>query len=108
VFWRVSPSAASFLIEFDPNGTLAAAGRVGLITFKGCKPGLARRSGSRRSAPAISHGCAGETLLADCNILLLVGTPPLSPEDLARLARAYHHADPHLIDETSVRGEDGV
>ena len=26
---------------------------------------------------------------------------------MARLARAYYHADPQVIDETSVRGEDG-
>ena len=27
--------------------------------------------------------------------------------DVARLARAYYHADPQLIDETSVSGADG-
>jgi hypothetical protein len=45
--------------------------------------------------------------LEGCDILLVVGTPTLRPEDVARLARAYYHADPQLIDETSVRGEDG-
>jgi hypothetical protein len=36
-----------------------------------------------------------------------VGTPTLRPEDVARLARAYYHDDLQLIEETSVRGEDG-
>jgi len=45
--------------------------------------------------------------LEDCDILLVVGTPTLRPEDVVRLARAYYHADPLVIDETSVRGEDG-
>ena len=36
-----------------------------------------------------------------------VGMPTLRPEDVARLARAYYHADLLVIDETSVRGEDG-
>ena len=38
----------------------------------------------------------------------MVGTPAVRPELVARLARAYYHADPQLIDETSVRGEDGI
>ena len=52
-------------------------------------------------------GMRGSNALEDCDILLVVGTPTLRPEDVARLARAYYHADPQLIDETSVRGEDG-
>jgi hypothetical protein len=35
-----------------------------------------------------------------CDIFLVVGTPTLRPEDVARLARAYYHADPQLIDES--------
>jgi hypothetical protein len=46
--------------------------------------------------------------LEDCDMLLVVGTPAVRPEQVARLARAYNHADPQVIDETSVRGEDGV
>ena len=45
--------------------------------------------------------------LEQCDILLVVGAPTLRPEDVARLARAYYHADPQVIDETSVRGADG-
>ena len=49
----------------------------------------------------------GSNALEQCDILLVVGTPTLRPEDVARLARAYYHADSAAIDETSVRGEDG-
>lgn len=32
----------------------------------------------------------------------------MRPEQVARLARAYYHADPQVIDETSERCEDGI
>src|SRR5690349_6495448 len=38
--------------------------------------------------------------LEDCDILLVVGTPTLRPEDVVRLARADSHADPLVIDES--------
>jgi hypothetical protein len=43
--------------------------------------------------------------LEDCDMLLVVGTPAVRPEQVARLARAYYHADPQVIDEASERGE---
>jgi hypothetical protein len=49
----------------------------------------------------------GSNVQEACRVLLVVGTPTLRPEDLARLARTYYHADLQLVDETSVRGEDG-
>jgi hypothetical protein len=49
----------------------------------------------------------GSNALEDCDVLLVVGTLMLRPEDVARLARAYYHADPQLIDEASVHSEDG-
>jgi hypothetical protein len=93
------------LRELDPDGTLAASGRVGLITFKDCKPAMAQALGIER----LGHfwGMRGSNALEGCDVLLVVGTPTLRPEDVARLARAYYHADPKLINETSVRGEDG-
>ncbi len=65
------------------------------------------RSGFPQTARAISPVFAKASRLAQCEILLVVGTPAVRPELVARLARAYYHADPQLIDETSVRGEDG-
>src|SRR5690242_13653437 len=106
--WReLSPSAASASRELDPDGTLAAAERMGLITFKDCKAALAEAL----SIPAHRTGHFSrlrESLaLEQCDILLVVGTPTLRPEDVARQARAYYHADSAVIDETSMRGEDG-
>jgi hypothetical protein len=95
------------LRELDPDGTLAASGRVGLITFKDCKPAMAQALGIPVERAGHFWGMRGSNQLQDCDILLVVGTPTLRPEDVARLARAYYHADPQLVDETSVRGEDG-
>jgi hypothetical protein len=44
--------------------------------------------------------------LVQCDVLLVVGTLTLSPADIARIARAYEHANSTAIDETSVRGAD--
>ena len=73
--------------------------------------GLQARPGRGAGHPGTPHrpflALRGSIALEDCDVLLVVGTPTLRPEDLARLARAYYHADPLVIDETSVRGEDG-
>jgi hypothetical protein len=95
------------LHELDPDGTLAADGRVGLITFKDCKAAMAQALGIPAERTGHFWGMRGSNALEQCDILLVVGTPTLRPEDVARLARAYYHDDPHLIDETSVRGADG-
>jgi hypothetical protein len=90
-----------------PDGSLAASGRVGLITFKDCKPAMAEALGIPAERTGHFWGMRGSNALEGCDILLVVGTPTLRLEDVARLARAYYHADPQVIDETSVRGEDG-
>ena len=95
------------LRELDPDGTLRASERVGLITFKDCKPALAAALGIPAHRTGHFWGMRESLALEDCDVLLVVGTPTLRPEDVARLARAYYHADSSAIDETSVRGEDG-
>jgi hypothetical protein len=95
------------LRELDPKGMLAASGRVGLITFKDCKAAMAEALGIPAERTGHFSRLRGSNALEGCDILLVVGTPTLRPEDVARLARAYYHADPQLIDETSVRGDDG-
>src|ERR1051326_5301038 len=72
----------------------------------------ARRPAPCARHPRVSHGPLlpaarkprGLRTATSCG---RVGTPTLRPEDVSRLARAYYHADPQVIDETSVRGEDG-
>jgi hypothetical protein len=95
------------LRELDPDGTYLAAERVGLITFKDCKAAMAEALGIPAYRTGHFWGMRGSNALEDCDVLLVVGTPTLRPEDVARLARAYYHADPAVIDETSVRGADG-
>ena len=53
-------------------------------------------------------GMRGSNSLEDCDVFLVVGTPAVRPEKVERLACAYYHADPQVVDEASVRGEDGV
>jgi hypothetical protein len=103
----VSPSATSISASSGPDGTHLAAERVGLITFKDCKAASPVRSASRRTARATSPGCAKASRSRTATYGTVFGTPTLRPEDVARLARAYYHSDPHVIDETSVCGEDG-
>ena len=85
-----------------------AAGRVGLITHKDCKAAMAEALGIPADRTGHFWGMRGSNALEQCDILLVVGTPAVRPELIARLARAYYHADLQLIDETSERGEDGV
>jgi hypothetical protein len=95
------------LRDLDPDGTRLSAERVGLMTFKDCKAAMAEALGIPAHRTGHFSRLRESLALEDCDILLVVGTPTLRPEDVARLARAYYHADPQLLDETSVRGEDG-
>ena len=103
-----SPSAANGSRELDPDGALVAAGRVGLVTHKDCERAMAEALGIPAQRTGHFSRVRGSNALEDCDILLVVGTPAVRPEQVARLARAYYHADPLVIDETSERGEDGV
>jgi hypothetical protein len=96
------------LRELDPDGRLVASGRVGLITHKDCERAMAEALGIPEHRTGHFWGMRESLSLEDCDMLLVVGTPAVRPEQVARLARAYYYEDPQVIDETSVRGEDGV
>ena len=81
---------------------------MGLITHKDCERVMAEALGIAEHCTGHFWGMRGSNRLEDCTVLLVVGTPAVRPEQVARLARAYYHADPQMIDETSVRGEDGI
>jgi hypothetical protein len=49
------------LRELDPDGVLAASGRVGLITHKDCKQAMAQALGIPDTASEISGACAAPT-----------------------------------------------
>lgn len=109
VIWHGrSPSAGSGSHEVDPDGSLVESSRVGLITHKDCERAMAEALGIPAHRTGHLWGMRGSNSLEDCDMLLVVGTPAVRPEQVARLARAYYHADPQVIDETSERGEDGV
>jgi hypothetical protein len=96
------------LRELDSDGALVAAGRVGLITHKDCERAMAEALGIPAQRTGHFSRLRGSNALEDCDILLVVGTPAVRPEQVARLARAYYHADLEVIDETSERGENGA
>jgi hypothetical protein len=96
------------LRELDPEGTTRAAVQVGLVTHKDCERALTEALDIPENRTGHFWGMRGSNRLEDCTILLVVGTPALRPDHVARLARAYYHADPQVIDETSERAEDGA
>ena len=101
----LSWSAAICGGEPGPNGTALAAAQLGLVTHKDCERALAEGLGipERRGH---FWGMRGSNRLEDCTILLVVSTPALRPDHMARLVRAYYHADPQVIAESSESTED--
>jgi hypothetical protein len=81
---------------------------VGLITHKDCEHAMAEALGIPAQRTGHFWGMRGSNALEDCDVLLVVGTPAVARAQVARLARAYYHADLEVIDETSERGENGV
>jgi hypothetical protein len=108
---RVAAEIRYLLRELDPKGEELAAGRVGLITHKGCEQPLAEAIGIPYHDPALPEGTGrvgrtghfwgirGSNRLEDCTILLVVGTPALQPDDVLRMARALYADDPVPLDE---------
>lgn len=76
------------LRELDPDGTLVATERVGLITHKDCERAMAEALGIPTHRTGHFWGMRGSNQLEDCDMLLVVGTPAVRPEQVARLARA--------------------
>ena len=108
IWHELSRNAANGSRELDPDGTVRAAAQVGLITHKDCERALAEALGIPEHRSGHFWGMRGSLCLEDCTILLVVGTPALRQDHVARLARAYYHADPQVIDETSERTDDGT
>lgn len=107
--WRApSPSAGISSESESPDGALVASGSVGLITHKDCKRALAEALGIPAHRTGHFSRLRESLSLEDCDLLLVVGTPAVRPEQVARLARAYYHADPQVIDETCERNADGI
>jgi hypothetical protein len=71
------------------------------------KPVLAETLGIPAHRTGHFSRLRGSNAACGLDVLLVVGTPTLRPEDVTRLAHASYHVDPQLLDETSVRGADG-
>jgi hypothetical protein len=96
------------LHKLDPTGEKARSGQVGIISFQGCVhqianalqiPQTVERDGKMRERRAHYWALRGSNELEDCEILLLVGTPSLHPDDLARIAHVLYRDDPEPIRE---------
>ncbi len=105
---RAAAEALHILNEMDPDGEKRATGRVGLITHQGAEREMAALLGIPYSDPktpgtgATGHfwGMRGSNRMERCEILLIVGTPAMDPEDIKRLARALYLTDRQPLDET--------
>jgi hypothetical protein len=73
---------------------------VGLITHKDCERAMAEALGIPAQRTGHFSRLRGSNALEDCDMLLVVGTPAVARAQVARLARAYYHADPEVIDES--------
>lgn len=91
---RQAINDVSFVLDqLDSGGTLRQAGKVGLITFEGVE-------GAMRQALSIPDGMSGHfwamrgsNQLAQCDILLVVGRPALSEEDIFRMGSFLYAED---------------
>jgi hypothetical protein len=90
-----------FLREYDRDGSKLREGKVGLITYQGCEETI--RTALQLPEGNTNHfwNARGSNTLEQCEILLLVGTPTLSPETIYRLARALYRRDPNPLIEES-------
>ena len=90
-------------------GALILTGKlkIGLITFQSVEQEIGEALGIPEERRGHFWAERGSNKKEDCDILLVIGTPTLPPDELARLARALYADDPTPIDEATVI-EDGV
>ncbi len=105
---RVVAECRYLLHEYDPDGSKASLGKIGIISYMGCVNELAEAlnipesvtvDGDQRERRGHFWNMRGSNQMEDCEILFVVGTPTLQPAELHRLARALWHEDPNPIDE---------
>ncbi|MGH2478032.1 MAG: hypothetical protein ACRDHW_00025 [Ktedonobacteraceae bacterium] len=104
---RAAAEIRYLLRELDPDGEIQRAQRVGLVTFKACEAELGDELGIPEQRRLHFWAARGSNALADCDILLVVGTPQQNPASVERLARAIWADDPTPIDPTIMRDEAG-
>jgi primase-polymerase (primpol)-like protein len=96
---RAIAQARYLLKKQDPSGAELAAGRVGLITFKGAVDSIGDALGIKPERRMWFWGSRGSNKLADCTILLLIGTPTMRPSETIAQARDLYRYDPVVISD---------
>lgn len=108
------------LARYDPDGSKAAAGKVGLISFMTCVDEIAAALNIPETVEVpgehgetVTHkrrgyywNMRGSNEMEDCEILICLGTPTLRPDEVIRLARALWHDDPKPINPASNKDEE--
>ena len=87
--WRGrQPECRYLLREVDSDGLGRASGRVGLITHKDAERAVAEALGIPAHRTGHFSRLRESLALEECDVLLVVGTPAVRPEQVVRLARA--------------------
>ncbi|HEU5375523.1 MAG TPA: hypothetical protein VFV38_08805 [Ktedonobacteraceae bacterium] len=108
------------LARYDPDGSKAAAGKIGIISFMTCVDEIAQALNIPATVEVVDeHGetatrkrrgyywnMRGSNEMEDCEILICLGTPTLRPDEVIRLARALWHDDPEPINPASNKDEE--
>ncbi len=94
---RAVGHATYLLNTHDPGGQARAAGKVGLISFKDCVDTIGDALNIPKYRRMWFWGSRGSNALEDCDILLLVGTPALAPDEVEEYARDLHRQGPQPI-----------
>ncbi len=117
---RVISECRFLLSRYDINADKIKAGKVGIISFMACVDQIADALGIPATIEFVNDqsevvqrkrrghfwAMRGSNELEDCEILLVVGTPTLRPEEVERLGRALWFDDPVPIDPTCNKDEE--
>ncbi len=95
------------LRDLDPDDQARDAQRIGLISYKGCVDAIGEALNIPEERRLHFWAARGSNALEDCAILLVIGTPTIAPDVVARLARALWADDPQPIDPTPRRDTAG-
>ncbi|MBA3825275.1 MAG: hypothetical protein H0X24_15420 [Ktedonobacterales bacterium] len=87
---RVVAELRYLLADLDPDGALMQAGKIGLVTFAACEDALGEALGIPDYRRRHFWATRGSNALEACEILLVVGTPALAPNQVIRLAEALY------------------
>jgi len=103
---RAKKHALYLLKDLDPTGELRRAGNVGIITFMDCQERLGEALGIPEAQRGHFFAVRGDNRWQYCDILLIIGTPALSPDKVFSYARILYRDDPNVLDLTTYQDDD--